>query len=92
VKALKEAKAGKGECKTAVEALTGAKEALAALEERARMKPGVPEDGGGAVDYSLDFFARQAFLTVSGQLQVRSQLAYLILCPVTQCTVIAANA
>jgi hypothetical protein len=31
---------------------------------------GIPRTAEGKVDYSHDFFARQAFLTVSGQLQV----------------------
>ena len=49
-----------------------AKELAAQLEERARLKPGVPQKKGGGVDYGADFFARQAFLTVSGQLQVET--------------------
>ncbi|CBI38541.3 unnamed protein product, partial [Vitis vinifera] len=34
-------------------------------------KPGIPQKDG-KIDYSQDFFARQAFLTVSGQLQVET--------------------
>ncbi|GJP29115.1 hypothetical protein CLOM_g2407 [Closterium sp. NIES-68] len=75
VKALKEAKASKEEIKAGVAELTKAKEALAALEARSKMRPGLPrkgEDGKGPVDFAADFFARQAFLTVSGQLQVET--------------------
>ncbi|CAI5525590.1 unnamed protein product [Closterium sp. Naga37s-1] len=75
VKALKEAKASKEEIKAGVAELTKTKEALAALEARAKMRPGLPrkgEDGKGPVDFGADFFARQAFLTVSGQLQVET--------------------
>jgi asparaginyl-tRNA synthetase len=32
----------------------------------------VPRDGSGGVDYARDFFGRQAFLTVSGQLNVET--------------------
>eukprot|EP00897_Mesotaenium_endlicherianum_P000126 jgi/Mesen1/10113/ME000075S09614 len=73
VKKLKEEKKGKGEIKAAVDLLSRAKEEFSRVEERSKMKPGIPrraEDGG--VDYAQDFFARQAFLTVSGQLQVET--------------------
>ncbi|GAB4852717.1 Asparagine--tRNA ligase, cytoplasmic 1 [Ancistrocladus abbreviatus] len=68
---LKAAKASKEEISDAVAVLTQAKEDLSRLEERAKLKPGLPEKDG-KIDYSRDFFARQAFLTVSGQLQVES--------------------
>ncbi|XP_021866009.1 asparagine--tRNA ligase, cytoplasmic 1 [Spinacia oleracea] len=71
VKKLKEDKASKEEIKAAVTLLTKAKEDLAKLEERAKLKPGLPKKDG-KIDYSQDFFARQAFLTVSGQLQAES--------------------
>ncbi|MED6168129.1 Asparagine--tRNA ligase, cytoplasmic 1 [Stylosanthes scabra] len=54
-----------------VDELKKAKETLSKLEERSKLKPGIPQKDG-KVDYSSDFFARQAFLTVSGQLQVES--------------------
>uniref|UniRef100_A0A0D6QUQ7 asparagine--tRNA ligase n=1 Tax=Araucaria cunninghamii TaxID=56994 RepID=A0A0D6QUQ7_ARACU len=41
------------------------------MEERAKVKPGLPHKDG-KVDYSRDFFSRQAFLTVSGQFHVES--------------------
>ncbi|CAH1437456.1 unnamed protein product [Lactuca virosa] len=47
------------------------KENLSKIEERFNQKPGIPKKDG-KVDYSQDFFARQAFLTVSGQLQVET--------------------
>nr|KYP67511.1 Asparaginyl-tRNA synthetase, cytoplasmic 1 [Cajanus cajan] len=47
-------------------------ESLAKVEERSKLKPGIPKKDDGKVDYGKDFFARQAFLTVSGQLQVES--------------------
>lgn len=49
-----------------------AKEHAARLEEHAKLKPGLPQKEGGGVDYGADFFSRQAFLTVSGQLQVET--------------------
>lgn len=70
VKSLKEQKAEKGEIKVAVEALNKAKEELSRLEERAKAVPGLPRTASGSIDYGVDFFSRQAFLTVSGQLQV----------------------
>ena len=51
--------------------LDKAKENLSWLEERSKLKPGIPEEDG-KIDYSQDFFAHQAFLTVSGQLQVKT--------------------
>ncbi|CAL5339160.1 unnamed protein product [Camellia sinensis] len=68
---LKSAKTSKEEINTAVAELTKAKENLSKLEERSKLKPGIPQKDG-KIDYSLDFFARQAFLTVSGQLQVET--------------------
>jgi asparaginyl-tRNA synthetase len=49
-----------------------AKELAAQLEAQASLKPGLPKKESGEVDYAADFFARQAFLTVSGQLQVET--------------------
>nr|XP_043631381.1 asparagine--tRNA ligase, cytoplasmic 1-like [Erigeron canadensis] len=68
---LKADKAGKPAITAAVAELTKAKEDLAKVEERFNMKPGIPKKDG-KVDYGQDFFARQAFLTVSGQLQVET--------------------
>lgn len=61
----------------AVAELQRAKENLLKLQERfklgerCRLSAGIPKKDG-KVDYSEDFFARQAFLTVSGQLQVET--------------------
>lgn len=61
----------------AVGDLKRAKENLAKLEERFKLgerckhSAGIPKRDG-KIDYSADFFARQAFLTVSGQLQVET--------------------
>lgn len=68
---LKASKASKEEIGASVLELKKAKENVARLEERAKLKPGIPEKDG-KVDYGRDFFARQAFLTVSGQLQVET--------------------
>ncbi|EXB24684.1 Asparagine--tRNA ligase, cytoplasmic 1 [Morus notabilis] len=71
VSQLKSAKASKQEIGASVAELKKAKENLAKLEERSKLKPGIPQKDG-KIDYTQDFFARQAFLTVSGQLQVES--------------------
>ncbi|XP_052183696.1 asparagine--tRNA ligase, cytoplasmic 1-like [Diospyros lotus] len=68
---LKSAKASKEEISAAVAELTKVKEDCSKLEERSKLKPGIPQKDG-KIDYSQDFFARQAFLTVSGQLQVET--------------------
>ncbi|XP_010536845.1 PREDICTED: asparagine--tRNA ligase, cytoplasmic 1 [Tarenaya hassleriana] len=68
---LKAAKASKQDMAPAVDELKKAKESVAELEKRSKLKPGIPKRDG-KIDYSLDFFARQAFLTVSGQLQVET--------------------
>jgi asparaginyl-tRNA synthetase len=52
--------------------LNEAKGLLAQLEARNKFKPGIPKKDDGSVDYLQDFFSRQAFLTVSGQLQVET--------------------
>ncbi|KAJ6831658.1 asparagine--tRNA ligase, cytoplasmic 1-like [Iris pallida] len=71
VKNLKNAKASKEVIGAAVSELTNSKENLAKLEERFNLKAGIPQKDG-KIDYSRDFFGRQAFLTVSGQLQVET--------------------
>ncbi|XP_065863807.1 asparagine--tRNA ligase, cytoplasmic 1-like [Euphorbia lathyris] len=65
---LKSAKASKADINAAVAELKQAKENLSKLVERSKLKPGLPKKDG-KIDYSQDFFSRQAFLTVSGQLQ-----------------------
>lgn len=71
--ALKELKKGgnKEVIAAGVQELKQAKESFAQLEARSKFQPGMPKKDG-AVDYSADFFSRQAFLTVSGQLQVET--------------------
>ncbi|KAK7358425.1 hypothetical protein VNO77_00353 [Canavalia gladiata] len=76
VSQLKSAKASKQEIGAAVDELKKAKENFSKVEERSKLKPGVPQKDG-KVDYAKDFFARQAFLTVSGQLQVESYVCAL---------------
>ncbi|XP_061352640.1 asparagine--tRNA ligase, cytoplasmic 1-like [Gastrolobium bilobum] len=71
VSQLKSAKASKQEISASVDELKKAKENLSKVEERSQVKPGIPHKDG-KVDYARDFFARPAFLTVSGQLQVES--------------------
>ncbi|XP_011008896.1 PREDICTED: asparagine--tRNA ligase, cytoplasmic 1-like [Populus euphratica] len=68
---LKAAKATRDDISAAVAGLKIAKEDLSRLEERAKLKPGIPKKDG-KIDYAQDFFSRQAFLTVSGQLQVET--------------------
>ena len=71
VSQLKSAKASKQEITASVDELKKAKEHLSKLEERAKLQPGIPQKDG-KIDYTKDFFARQAFLTVLGKLQVES--------------------
>ena len=68
---LKSAKAGKAEITASVAELNKTKENLSRLEERSKLKPGILQKDG-KIHYSQDIFARQAFLTVSGQLQVET--------------------
>ncbi|EEF48129.1 aspartyl-tRNA synthetase, putative [Ricinus communis] len=76
VSQLKSAKASKDNISASVAELKKAKENLLKLEERAKLKPGFPKKDG-KIDYGLDFFTRQAFLTVSGQLQVETYVCAL---------------
>jgi asparaginyl-tRNA synthetase len=69
VRALKEKKE-KSKVKVAVSELTALKEKLEELKKRSRVVGGLLRKEDGGVDYVDDFFGRQAFLTVSGQLQV----------------------
>ncbi|XP_060668261.1 asparagine--tRNA ligase, cytoplasmic 1 [Ziziphus jujuba] len=64
-------KTSKEEIDSSVTILKKAKEGLLKLEKRSKLKPGIPQKDG-KIDYSLDFFARKAYLTVSGQLQIES--------------------
>ncbi|KAL2479969.1 Asparagine--tRNA ligase [Abeliophyllum distichum] len=74
---LKSVKASKQEISAALAELTKAKENLSKLDERfklgerCKLSGGIPKKDG-KIDYTEDFFARQAFLTVSGQLQVET--------------------
>ncbi|KAM3400858.1 hypothetical protein ACQJBY_005597 [Aegilops geniculata] len=69
---LKAAKASKQEITAAVSMLTKAKENVLRVEERSKLKPGLPLKDDGKIAFENDFFKRQAFLTVSGQLQVET--------------------
>ncbi|CAN1122687.1 Asparagine--tRNA ligase, cytoplasmic 3 [Linum perenne] len=68
---LKAAKAEKAVIVVALAELNKAKENVSKLEERSKLKPGIPQKDG-KIDYAADFFGRQAFLTVSGQLQLET--------------------
>eukprot|EP00245_Coleochaete_scutata_P009352 TRINITY_DN305_c0_g1_i1.p1 TRINITY_DN305_c0_g1~~TRINITY_DN305_c0_g1_i1.p1 ORF type:complete len:573 (-),score=112.10 TRINITY_DN305_c0_g1_i1:634-2352(-) len=81
VRTLKEAKKGKEEIKAAVEVLQQAKEEQLRLEERMSASAGgLPKTADGRTDYGKDFFCRQAYLTVSGQLQVETYACGLSSC------------
>ncbi|CAG9465732.1 unnamed protein product [Pedinophyceae sp. YPF-701] len=74
VRTLQESAAGgdksaKKNVKRAQEALRVAREGLAEMEKAALIEGGLPRTAEGEVDYATDFFARPAFLTVSGQLE-----------------------
>ncbi|GJN31873.1 hypothetical protein PR202_gb20328 [Eleusine coracana subsp. coracana] len=69
---LKATKAGKQDIDAAVAELKRAKDNVSRLEERSKLKPGIPLRVDGTVAFENDFFKRQAFLTVSGQLQVET--------------------
>jgi asparaginyl-tRNA synthetase len=45
---------------------------LSRLEERFKLKPGIPTKPDGGFVFDCDFFKKPAFLTVSGQLQVET--------------------
>ncbi|XP_024514931.1 asparagine--tRNA ligase, cytoplasmic 1 [Selaginella moellendorffii] len=72
VKALKAEKKSKDEIAAAVLKLQTAKDELAKVVERMKLTGGIPKKDKGGFDYTGDFFGRQAFLTVSGQLQVET--------------------
>uniref|UniRef100_A0A8R7U1E6 Uncharacterized protein n=1 Tax=Triticum urartu TaxID=4572 RepID=A0A8R7U1E6_TRIUA len=64
----KSAKPSKQEIIAAVSEPTKAKENVLRLEERSKLKPGLPLKDDGKIAFENDFFKGQAFLTVSGQL------------------------
>jgi asparaginyl-tRNA synthetase len=69
---LKAVNASTQEVAAAVSELIKAKGSLSRLEERFELKPGIPLKDDGKIAFENDFFKRQAFLTVSGQLQVET--------------------
>ncbi|MBA0797272.1 hypothetical protein Gohar_007987, partial [Gossypium harknessii] len=56
VKQLKDAKASKADTGASVVELNKAKESLLKLDERSKLKPGIPQKDG-KIDYTQDFFA-----------------------------------
>jgi asparaginyl-tRNA synthetase len=68
---VRQLKSAKADVTAAMAELNQAKDIHSKLDERSKLKPGIPKKDG-KVDYTQDFFARQAFLTVSGQLQVET--------------------
>ncbi|KAL6840926.1 hypothetical protein ACP4OV_029186 [Aristida adscensionis] len=69
---LKAANASRQEIAAAVLELKAAKENVSELEERFKLRHGIPYKDDGTIAFENDFFKRQAFLTVSGQLQVET--------------------
>ncbi|KAL6608203.1 hypothetical protein ACP70R_041266 [Stipagrostis hirtigluma subsp. patula] len=69
---LKAAGASSQEVAASVLELREAKENVSILEERLKLKHGIPYEDDGTIAFENDFFKRQAFLTVSGQLQVET--------------------
>ncbi|KAH9305097.1 hypothetical protein KI387_009501, partial [Taxus chinensis] len=68
---LKKKNSDKASIDAALEDLNKGKTFLSKLEETCKLKPGIPQKDG-KFDYSRDFFSRQAYLTLSGQLHVES--------------------
>lgn len=58
--------------KAEVDVLLKAKEELQAAELGLKAAAGPPKDGSGQTDYTQDFFARAAYLAVSGQLNAEA--------------------
>ena len=73
---LKANQANKSEIDAAIYEIWKSKYQLLKVEERSRLKPGIPQKDG-KIDFSEDFFSCQAFLTVSGQLQVETYVCAL---------------
>ncbi|CAM0901798.1 unnamed protein product [Alopecurus aequalis] len=69
---LKAAQATKQEISAAVSELKKAKEVVTAMEERSKLKPGIPRREDGSVAFENDFFKCPSYLTVSGQLQLET--------------------
>ncbi|XP_072997304.1 asparagine--tRNA ligase, cytoplasmic 1-like [Typha latifolia] len=69
---LKSSEVSEDEINASLSELTKAKDHLSRLEERFKLKPRIPQKDDGSINYDFDFFKRQAFLTVSGQLQVET--------------------
>ncbi|XP_062210812.1 asparagine--tRNA ligase, cytoplasmic 1-like [Phragmites australis] len=70
--AVAQLRAANADISAAVAELMRAKENVSRLEERSKLKPGIPHRDDGTIAFENDFFKRQAFLTVSGQLQVET--------------------
>ncbi|XP_047063438.1 asparagine--tRNA ligase, cytoplasmic 1-like [Lolium rigidum] len=69
---LKSAQATKQEISTAVSDLKKAKQDVLTMEERSKLKPGIPRREDGSVAFEKDFFKCPAYLTVSGQLHLET--------------------
>ncbi|KAM0889595.1 hypothetical protein ACQ4PT_027556 [Festuca glaucescens] len=69
---LKSAQATKQEISTAISDLKKAKQDVLTMEERSKLKPGIPRREDGSVAFEKDFFKCPAYLTVSGQLHLET--------------------
>uniref|UniRef100_A0ACD5YVC7 Uncharacterized protein n=1 Tax=Avena sativa TaxID=4498 RepID=A0ACD5YVC7_AVESA len=69
---LKSAQATKEEISAAVSDLKKAKEDVLTMEERSKLKPGIPYREDGSVAFEKDFFKCPSYLTVSGQLHLET--------------------
>jgi asparaginyl-tRNA synthetase len=69
---LKSAQATKQEISTAISDLKKAKQDVLTMEERSKLKPGIPRKEDGSVAFEKDFFKCPAYLTVSGQLHLET--------------------
>ncbi|GBG73250.1 hypothetical protein CBR_g12968 [Chara braunii] len=72
VRQLKAEKKDKKTIAAAVEVLNKMKELVAEFEVESRRVGGLPRTESGKIDYTSDFFGRQAYLTVSGQLHAET--------------------
>eukprot|EP01147_Barroeca_monosierra_P003311 gene3311-5999_t len=72
VQTMKDEKRNKKTIKEGVAHLNEAMQKLSILRERVSTQNGVPCTADGKIDFEKDFFGRQAYLTVSGQLQGES--------------------
>lgn len=71
-------KESKSTIDAAIEDLKKTKDLLSKLEEKFRSKPVKALEKDGRIDYSRDFFSRQACLIVSSQFHVESYACALI--------------